>query len=188
MNVKKYKMGGKPIDPKKRKAAAASTAEERASARTKKEVTNRRRGESAQIAKSIAKDVVTQKGYGPGGPGVTVRKGSQDVKGSERTYSYTPQKYDRGQLREQFVAESQGRGVQPIYTTGQTLGYAPQREVSAKGLSKPTITRTPMMRQTIGGGGANRAAAISSAQGLATMDESRKKAIKLKYGGKIKKK
>lgn len=190
MKARKYAAGGGPTDTKKRKTSTVISSESRAAQRAGKEAQNVRRGESAQIAKKIAKDVTSQAGY-KYPPTISGRKASGDVAGQARTYK-TPAKYTRGELRSQFAEEASGRGVQPIYTTGQTLGNAPGREVSTRGV-KPIATEPK--RPTQGGPstaarvamGTERAGAIERSGGTYTMVDAKKRGIKLKYGGKIKK-
>ena len=193
MKAKKYADGG-GVDPKKKskktQAAVEKTTEQRIAASRAQGI---RRGESRQIADAIVKDVLTQSGHRPN-QSLAERKASGDMKGQARSYR-TPAKYTRGELQEQFRRESStapNLRPTPIYTTGQTLGYAPQREVSSKGL-KPIATEPK--RPTQGGPstaarvamGAERAGAISRAGGAYTMEDAKKRGIKLKYGGKMKK-
>lgn len=129
MKVKKYKNGG--VNPKN-KAAGKPIAKTRAQEIEEAKMVGARRAEDLKIAEDIKKDIRSEVGPGTGRPStnkgnvtLSTAKTQAISKGGDRKPD--TQKYTRGELAAQFG----GRKQQPIYRTGETLGYAPGREVKS---------------------------------------------------------
>jgi hypothetical protein len=130
MKARKYAAGG-PVDPKgKSKALAASSTKSRAQEIEESKMIAKRESEDKAIAKNIIKDVVSEVGPGAGRPSrntgnvqLSTAKSQDITKAGDRVKA----PYSRGELVEQFSGKKQ----QPVYRKGQTLGYAPEREVSS---------------------------------------------------------
>jgi len=209
MNVKKYQAGG--IGPKK-KAAAKPLAKTRAQEIEESKMVGARRAEDLKIAENIKKDVRSEVGPGAGRPSSNTGNVSLATAKSQKITEdgvnygrFKAGKFSRAELVDQFSGKKQ----QPVYRKGQTLGYAPEREISsgarftakasmpsrgvqksgvptpAAKTSKPAISAETQRRIEAGKG---RGYTIGKQVGEATLEDARKRGMNLKYGGMIPKK
>jgi len=210
MKVKKYQAGG--IGPKN-KAAAKPLAKTRAQEIEQSKMVAKRQSEDRAIAENIRKDIRSEVGPGTGRPSsnkgnVTLASAKSQKITEDGQVNYGPFKAgkpNRGKLAEQFSGQKQ----QPIYRKGQTLGYAPEREIGsgagftaqasmpsrgvqksgvptpAAKTSKPAISAETQRRIEAGKG---RGYTIGKQVGEATLEDARKLGMNLKYGGMIPKK
>jgi hypothetical protein len=134
MKARKYTAGG-PVDPKgKSKALAASSTKSRAQEIEESKMIAKRESEDRAIAKDIIKDVASEVGPGAGRPSgntgnvtLSSAKSQKITKDGVNYGRFKDGKPTRGELIGQFLGQKQ----QPVYRKGQTLGYAPEREVSS---------------------------------------------------------
>ena len=207
--TKSYANGG--TNPKA-KAAAKPVAKTRAQEVEEAKMVAKRQSEDRAIAENIRKDIRSEVGPGTGRPSsntgnVTLASAkAQKITEDGVNYSrFKKGKFSRGTLAEQFSGQKQ----QPIYRKGQTLGYAPEREVSsgagftakaampsrgvqksgaptaAPKTTKPAISAETQRRIEAGKG---RGYTIGKQVGEATLEDARKRGMPLKYGGMIPKK
>jgi hypothetical protein len=209
MNVKKYQAGG--IGPKK-KAAAKPLAKTRAQEIEESKMVGARRAEDLKIAEKIKKDVRSEVGPGSGRPSsnkgnVTLASAkSQKITEDGVNYGrFKAGKFSRAELVDQFSGKKQQR----IYRKGQTLGYAPEREVSSgagftakasmpsRGVQKsgaptaaPKTTKPALsaeMQRRVAAG-EEKSRAIGQKNFEFTMEDARRRGIRLNNGGMIPKK
>ena len=121
--------GGKTPNGKK-KAAESAEVVSRQQAVENKKLVQRREAEDRVIAENIRKDIRSEVGPGTGRPSkntgnvqLSTAKGQSITKTGYRLEGG----YPRGELVKEFSGEKQ----QPIYRSGETLGYAPKREISS---------------------------------------------------------
>jgi hypothetical protein len=207
MKVKKYQAGG--VGPKN-KAAAKPIAKTRAQEVEEAKMVKGRRAEDLKIAEKIKKDVRSEVGPGTGRPSsntgnVTLSTAKTQTISKDGVRKPDSQKYTRGQLAEQFSGQKQ----QPVYLKGETMGYAPGREISrgagftakastpsrgvqksgvptpAAKTSKPALS-AEMQRRVAAGEEKSRA--IGQKNFEFTMEDARRRGIRLNNGGMIPKK
>lgn len=121
-----YANGG--VGPKK-KTAAAGAMKTREQEIEEGKMVAKRKAEDLKTAEKIRVDVRAEVGPGKGRASrnvgnvpLSMAKTQEITSGGTRT----PAKYTRGELAAQFGGQKQ----QPIYLSGETLGYAPEREIS----------------------------------------------------------
>lgn len=143
--VVKYQMGGKPpvksyanggVGPKG-KAAAKPIAKTRQQEIEESKMVGARRAQDLKIADRIKKDVRSEVGPSmenrrpsgnKGNVTLSSAKSQKITEDSQVNYGrFKEGKFSRAELVEQFSGQKQ----QPIYRKGQTLGYAPEREISS---------------------------------------------------------
>ena len=207
--TKSYAKGG--TNPKA-KAAAKPVAKTRAQEVEEAKMVGTRRAEDLKIAENIKKDVRSEVGPGAGRPSSNTGNVSlataKTQKITEDGVNYG--RYKAGKLsRAELVDQFSGKKQQRIYRKGQTLGYAPEREVSsgagftakaampsrgvqksgaptaAPKTTKPAISAETQRRIEAGKG---RGYTIGKQVGEATLEDARKRGMPLKYGGMIPKK
>ena len=215
MKARKYVAGG-PVDPKsKSKAVAGSSTKSRAQEIEESKMIAKRESEDRTIAENIKKDVRSEVGpsmqnkrpsSNKGNVTLASAKSQKITADGEVNYSrFKAGKFSRAELVDQFSGKKQ----QPVYRKGQTLGYAPEREISsgagftakasmpsrgvqksgvptpAAKTSKPAISAETQRRIEAGKG---RGYTIGKQVGEATLEDARKRGMNLKYGGMIPKK
>jgi hypothetical protein len=210
MKARKYVAGG-PVDPKsKSKNVAGSSTKSRAQEIEESKMIAKRESEDRTIAENIKKDVRSEVGPGSGRPSsnkgnVTLSTAKTQNISKDGVRKPDSQKYTRGQLAEQFSGKKQ----QPVYLKGETMGYAPGREISrgagftakasmpSRGVQKsgvPTPTAktskpalsAEMQRRVAAGEDKSRA--IGQKNFEFTMEDARRRGIRLNNGGIIPKK
>lgn len=205
--TKSYAKGG--TNPKA-KAAAKPVAKTRAQEVEEAKMVGTRRAEDLKIAENIKKDVRSEVGPGAGRPSsntgnVTLSTAKTQAISKDGIRKPDSQKYTRGQLAAQFSGEKQ----QPVYLKGETMGYAPGREISrgagftakaampSRGVQKsgaptaaPKTTRpvlsAEMQRRVAAGEDKSRAIGKQNLE--FTLEDARRRGLKLKYGGMMPKK
>lgn len=135
MKAKKYANGG-PVDPKKKKTAVEAKQDVSRAQQIEREKLVRTRGaEDRASAERLRADVRLEVGPGKGRPSgntgnVTLnqakaayitKSGGRPYEGPGRSY------YSRGELADQLS----GKKMQPVYKSGETMGYATKREISS---------------------------------------------------------
>lgn len=205
--TKSYANGG--VNPKD-KAAAKPIAKTRAQEVEEAKMVGARRAEDLKISEDIKKDVRSEVGPGAGRPStnkgnvtLSTAKTQAISKGGDRKPDV--QKYTRGELAAQFSGQKQ----QPVYLKGETLGYAPGREIStgagftakpsmpsrgvqksgaptpAAEAAKPALSAEMQRRVEAGN---ERSRAIGKEVFDFTMEDARRRGLRLKNGGVIPKK
>lgn len=205
--TKSYAKGG--TNPKS-KAAAKPIAKTRAQEVEEAKMVGARRAEDLKIAENIKKDVRSEVGPGAKRPStntgnVTLSTAKTQAISKDGIRKPDSQKYTRGQLAAQFGGEKQ----QPVYLKGETMGYAPGREISrgagftakaampSRGVQKsgvptpaPKTTRPALsaeMQRRVAAG-EDRSRAIGKQNLEFTLEDARRRGLKLKYGGMMPKK
>lgn len=215
MKARKYVTGG-PVDPKqKSKAVAGSSTKSRAQEIEESKMIAKRESEDRAIAENIKKDVRSEVGpsmqnkrpsSNKGNVSLASAKSQKITADGEINYGpFKAGKFSRAELVEQFSGQKQ----QPVYRKGQTLGYAPEREVSSgagftakasmpsRGVQKSGVptpaAKTPkpalsaeMQRRVAAGEEKSRA--IGQKNFEFTMEDARRRGIRLNNGGMIPKK
>jgi hypothetical protein len=211
MKAKKYQEGG-PVDPKKKKAVEAKKNISRGQQIEREKMIRTRESEDRAAAERIRSGVRSEVGPGKGRPSANTGNVTLSMAKSQATTSAgsrTPDsrtsgtgKYTRGQLADQLS----GKKMQPVYKTGETMGYAKNREISAgpgytmkpeapksrvakSGVPTPSPKQTGLSAQTKAAieKGKTSGAAIGKSAGEYTMDEARRKRMKLAGGGMVSK-
>jgi hypothetical protein len=209
--TKKYQEGGiGPKNKKKVEAAKEKTSaayETRAQEVEQAKMVGTRRAEDLKIADKIKKDVRSEVGPGAGRPSsnkgnVTLSAAKTQTISKDGVRKPDSQKYTRGQLAEQFSGQKQ----QPVYLKGETMGYAPGREISrgagftakasmpsrdvqksevptpAAKNTKPALS-AEMQRRVAAGEDKSRA--IGQKNFEFTMEDARRRGIRLNNGGML---
>jgi hypothetical protein len=121
-----YANGG--VTGGKKKPAAAGAVKTRAQEIEEGKMIAKRKAEDMKVAEKIRADVRTEVGAGAGRASKNVGNVPLSMAKTQEITSKgarTPAKYTRGELAAQFGGQKQ----QPIYLSGETLGYAPEREI-----------------------------------------------------------
>ena len=214
MKAKKYANGG-PVDPKKKKAAEAKENISRGQQIEREKMIRTRKSEDRAAAERIRSGVRSEVGPGKGRPSANTGNVTLSMAKSQATTSAGSRmpdsrtsgagKYTRGQLAEQLS----GQKMQPVYKTGETMGYAKNREISAgpgytmkpeapksrvakSGVPTPAAKNTKpalsaeMQRRVAAGEDKSRA--IGQKNFEFTMEDARRRGIRLSNGGMIPKK
>lgn len=214
MKARKYVTGG-PVDPKRKsKAVAGSSAKSRAQEVEESKMVAKRESEDRAIAEDIRKDIRSEVGpsmqnkrpsSNTGNVTLAMAKAQKITKDGVNYGPFKAGKFSRGTLAEQFGGQKQ----QPIYRKGQTLGYAPEREISsgagftakasmpsrgvqksgvptpAAKTSKPAISAETQRKIEAG---KDRGDILGKENFEATMADARRRGIRLNNGGMIPKK
>lgn len=207
--TKSYANGG--TNPKS-KAAAKPIAKTRAQEVEEAKMVGARRAEDLKIAENIKKGITSRVGAAKtyeSQPRPVYSRNLSEAKSERLTGSNRDgnpyNKYSRAELAERFS----GQKEQPIYLKGETLGYAPGREISrgagftakaatpSRGVQKsgvptpaPKTTKPALsaeMQRRVAAG-EDKSRAIGKQNIEFTLEDSRRRGLKLKYGGMMPKK
>lgn len=202
--TKSYANGG--TNPKS-KAAAKPIAKTRAQEVEEAKTVGARRAEDLKIAENIKKGITSRVGAAKtyeSQPRPVYSRNLSEAKSERLTGSNRDgnpyNKYSRAELAERFS----GQKEQPIYLKGETLGYAPGREISrgagftakaatpSRGVQKsgaptPAPAVSAEMQRRIEAG-KPRSVELGKQAITFSMEEAKRKGYKLKYGGMMPKK
>lgn len=198
MKARKYADGGK------NKAVKSAETKSRAQEVQEAKMVSKRDSEDRDAAERIRSGVRSEVGPGKGRPSTNTGNVTLSMAKSQATTnsgSRTPDsrtsgtgKYTRGQLAEQLS----GQKIQPVYKTGETMGYAKNREISAgpgytmkpempkskvtkSGVPTPAAKKTGLSPATKAAieKGAGRSAEIGAGVGKGTIEEAKRKGYRL---------